>query len=107
MKLTKNTVTRAEALKLCPDYVAFVEADFAKFQAVSTAFETVRKGTQGITAVGTRKQLVFVRVVVTSVNHDDPRALDGPVVRVGNDECTWRVDGDKYFFPYEKSSAKA
>ena len=100
MNLTKNIITRAEALALCPSYVAFVEGDFDKFSEVDAALSKMRKGRVAITA---RKQdngsLAFFRVKVSSVNNNDPKALDGPVVRVNNDEATWRVDGDKYAFP--------
>lgn len=97
VNITKNVVSREDALRLCPDYVAFAEGDFSKFAGIWDAFDSVRKGASGITAVETGpKQFVFVRVTVTSVDHRDFRAVDGPVVRVSNGEYTWRVDGSKY-----------
>ena len=42
---------------------------------------------------------VYLQVKVSSINHNDFRAVDGPIVRVGNGEFTWRVDGDRYAYP--------
>ena len=100
MKMTKNVITRAEALEISADYVAFVEGDFDKFEAIFEAFGKARKGGNAITAWSENGHLVFLRVRFTSIKHDDFRAVDGPVVRVGNDQFSWRVDGDKYAFPY-------
>jgi len=97
MKLTKNIITRAEALKISADYVAFVEGDHNKFSKVNETFEKIKRGQKGITYI--RESKVFVKVKVTLVNHNDMRAIDGPIIRVGNGEYTWRVDGDKWAFP--------
>jgi hypothetical protein len=59
----------------------------------------VRRGTKGITAHQDGARLLYVRVTVSSVNSNCIEAEDGPVVRVGNGEYTWRVDGDKYLYP--------
>lgn len=100
-----NTITRDEALKLCPDYVAFAEGDFDKTEAVINPFmwnydkpdrhgnatAAIKVGQNAITF--TEGQ--FVRVKITSVKQAGHDA-DGPVVRVSNGEYSWRVDGDKY-----------
>ena len=88
----KNVISRTAAIKISPDYVAFVEGDYEKWSIVNTQFEKVKKGQEAITFADG----VFVKVKVTSVIYEDYRAVDGPIVRVGNDEYTWRVDGDKY-----------
>ena len=49
-----------------------------------------------VTAIGDGRTLVFVKGKISSVNSDDFRAVDGPVVRFGTSEATWRVDGDRY-----------
>lgn len=95
MKLTKGIISRAEALAVSKDYVAFVEGDFDKFETVNSAFESLRRGQRVITYVDGQ----FVRAKVSSINHNDFRAIDGPVVRVSNGECSWRVDGDHYAYP--------
>lgn len=97
MVLTKGIITREEALRISPDYVAFVEGDFDKFDEVYANFSKAQKGSPAITAHGRYGEVpVYVRVNVSSINHDDPRAVDGPIVRVSNGEYSWRVDGDRY-----------
>ena len=113
MKLTLGIITREEALALCPEYVKFVEGDFDAFEAVSKNFAKAKRFGAAITAHGDRPfrrargetpkavfknlpRLTFLRVRISSVNANDYRAVDGPVVRVTNGEYSWRVDGDKY-----------
>jgi len=97
MKITKGIISRDQALKISADYVAFVEGerDFNKITAVLDACDGIKRGQKAITF----ENGSFVEVKVTSVNHDDYRAVDGPIIRVGNGEYTWRVDGDKWAFP--------
>ena len=97
MKFTKNIITREEAVALAPAYVKFIEdKDWdALMKLVIPAFETLKRGQSAVTfSYG-----VYLRVKVTSLNNHDFRAVDGPIVRVGNDEYTWRVDGDRYAYP--------
>ena len=109
MKLTKGVISRAEAEKISPEYVRFA-ADWGALGAASGpgrnrlvdvldavlhAFAGLRKGQR----VVTYRDGEFVVAKVTSVDHLDPKAVDGPVVRVGNGEFTWRVDGAEYAFP--------
>jgi hypothetical protein len=105
MKLTKNIITREEALAICPQYVAFAEGsdNFDGFTAINDRLITAKKGERGITFYGGQ----YVRITVSSVVHDDPRAVDGPVVRVGNGEATWRCDGDKYAWLEPKGTEAA
>ena len=95
-KMTKGIISRDEAIAISPDYVKFIEGDYDIFQEkVLVAFEGLKRGQECITYIDGK----FVRVKVTSMNYNDFRAVDGPIVRVGNGEYTWRVDGDKYAYP--------
>lgn len=95
--LTKNLISRKDAMAISPDYVAFVEGDFDKFDVVYAAFEKLKRGQAVITYDSIGK--VFVRAKITSINHNDFRAVDGPIVRVSNGEFSWRVDGSGYAWP--------
>ena len=95
MKLTKGVISRAQAMKVSPDYVAFAEGDFDKFEAVSKQFSALKRGQKVITYVDGK----YVTAKVSSINHSDFRAIDGPVVRVSNGEYSWRVDGNGYACP--------
>lgn len=104
--LTKGVITRAEALKLCPDYVAFVE-EHALSDAILNPFmwnydvpdkhgaatSGIKVGQQAITCHAGQ----FVRVKITSAQHAHHES-DGPCVRVSNGEYSWRVDGDSYAY---------
>jgi hypothetical protein len=98
MRLTKNIITREEALAICPGYVAWIESKgedrYDLFEPVMRSFEQPRKGQTGVTYFDGQ----YVRITVTSVDNDCIQAVDGPVVRVGNGEATWRCDGDKYAY---------
>lgn len=95
MKLTKNILTRDEALAISPDYVAFVEGDHDKWNTINEAFEKLKRGQ----IVLTFHDGQFLKAKITSIDHASFRAIDGPVVRLGNGEATWRVDGDRYAYP--------
>jgi hypothetical protein len=82
-------------MKLSPVYVAFAEGDLDKFDAMDKKFSKLEKGDK----VLTHSDNVFVIATVSSVNHNDPRAVDGPIVRVSNGEYSWRVDGNGYAYP--------
>jgi hypothetical protein len=100
MQLTKQLLSRAAATKLVPAYVKWIETRKDPWElAVLDAFDTLRVGRQAVTWV----EGVYVLVRVTSRRH---RWLneDGPVVRVGNGEYTWRVDGDRYAYPVTQVS---
>jgi hypothetical protein len=99
MKITKNIISREEAQKLCPEYVSFVDGNWDSFDIVSEKFETLRKGQKCVSVVKDGENITFVMVKVTSINHDDYRGVDGPVVRVSNGEYSWRCDGDGYSWP--------
>jgi hypothetical protein len=95
MKLTKHLLSRAEALKLAPAYVKWIETRKEEWcSAVLDAFDTLRVGQRAVTwDNGT-----YVLVRVTSRRRCWMNE-DGPVVRVGNGEYTWRVDGSGYAYP--------
>jgi len=95
MKLTKGIISRAEAVKISPIYVAYVEGDFNAWPSIVTPFDQLKRGQKAITYCDG----IFVQVKVTSINRNDYKAIDGPVVRVSNGEYSWRVDGDHYAFP--------
>lgn len=88
-------VDRNEALKLAPDYVAFVEGDFNLFSKIEAKFGQLKKGQLCLTY----RDKEFIKCEISSVSHNDPRALDGPLVRVSDEGWSWRVDGDKYAYP--------
>jgi len=96
MRLTKNIISREEALTICPGYVAWVEGDYKQsghnaraneqhnlFEPIMRSFEQPRKGQTGITYLDGQ----YVRITVVSVKSDCIQAVDGPVVRVGNGEA--------------------
>lgn len=97
MNITKNIVSRADALKISPDYVAFVEGDFDKFNVVDEKFSKLKRGAEVITYLHSEK--VFVRAKVSKVDHNSYQAIDGPVIRVSNGEYSWRVDGSGFAWP--------
>ena len=105
--LTKGVITRDEALKLCPDYVAFVEQhtlsdgildpfmwNYDVTDKHGAATSGIKVGQQAITCHDGQ----YVRVKVTSIQQQAHHESDGPTVRVSNGEYSWRVDGDKYAY---------
>lgn len=95
VKITKNIISRADALKVSADYVAFVEGDFSKFNAVDEVFSKLKHGNEVLTYMDG----IFIRATVSKVDHNSYQAIDGPVIRVSNGEFSWRVDGDSYAWP--------
>lgn len=98
MNLTKGVVTREQAVKMAPDYVAFVEDKGGGMDAwakMNVKFETLKRGQTVLTC----SHGVYVVCRVSSLNRDDFRAVDGPIVRVSNGEFSWRVDGGDYAAP--------
>jgi hypothetical protein len=93
----RTLYTREEAIALAPAYVKFVEDHDhdSLFQVVLPAFEKLKFRQTVITF----DQGAYVRCIVSAINHNDYRAVDGPVVRVSDGEFSWRVDGDRYAFP--------
>jgi hypothetical protein len=95
MKITQGLLSTAEVKKFAPQYVKFVGGDFDEWDPIFKQFKTLKVGNHAVTYVAGK----FVAVRVTSIRHNDIRAVDGPVVRVSNGEYTWRVDGDNYAYP--------
>jgi len=96
--VSEGVIGRDEAERISPEYVRFAaDRDWGATDAVLAAFAGLRRGQRVITYIDGK----FVRARVTSVKRDDPRAVDGPIVRVGNGEFTWRVDGNGYAAPEE------
>jgi hypothetical protein len=102
MNLTKGVITKDEARQLVPVYVDFVEVgplvNGEIFNNVLSAMETLKRGQDVITC----HEGTWVRCKVSKVERNSFRAIDGPVIRVGNGECTWRVDGCDYCYPVAK-----
>jgi len=97
--LTQGVISREDALKISPDYVRYAEGDFDLYEKIYAKFSKLKKG-QRVLTFSDRK---FVLAKVTSINSNDFRAVDGPVVRVSNGEYSWRVDGDGYAYPVNKA----
>ena len=99
VKLTKGLISRDEAFKLAPDYVAWVEGSgeeqWARFDKIIASFEKLKRKQAVITCMKGQ----YVRCTVSSIDNTSFRAVDGPVVRVGNGEFSWRVDGCDYAYP--------
>jgi len=95
MKFTQGVIGRKEALKISKDYVAFAEGDHDSLDKVLESFDKLKKG-QRVLAYSNGQ---FVLAKVSSINHNDFRAVDGPIVRVSNGEFSWRVDGNEYAYP--------
>ena len=104
MKLTKNIISREEALKLVPDYVTYIERYHLQlssenrcqvFDKMIATFEKMKRGQKCITFCDG----VYLKVKVSKVDSTSYMAVDGPVIRVSNGEYSWRVDGDGYAFP--------
>ena len=97
MKLTKGVITREAAFVISPEYVEFVEGKFDHFSYIDGKFSQLKKGQPVLTYNHENKQ--FVMAKVTKVDHESYQAIEGPVIRVSNEEYSWRVDGSGYAFP--------
>ena len=99
LKLKKNLITRDAALLISPDYVAFIEGTQDRFglleDKILPKFCSLKRGQKVLTCCD--GQWVLCRV--SSLNLNDVRAIDGPIVRVSNGEFSWRVDGGEYAYP--------
>jgi len=107
MKLTKGVISKEEAAVLAPDYVLhrdilngkgeFPREFYKLSDKVLEACNGLKRGQEVVTCCdGT-----WVRAKVVSVKRSWMNE-DGPVVRVGNGEWTWRVDGNEYAWPIRK-----
>jgi uncharacterized protein (DUF2249 family) len=94
MNLTKGIISREDALKISPDYVAFAEGNFDdKWDIIWEMFGKLKVGQKVMTYDRQTEQFVLAKV--SSIKMPNWEA-DGPVVRVSNGEYSWRVDGDRY-----------
>lgn len=106
-----NLLSRDEAFKLAPDLVLFTELEGGMsnpkwhdlFEKIDSGMAKFKRGNRVLvtstpddpkhkTAGG--KQYRICKV--TSVDHNSYQAIDGPVIRVGDDTGTWRIDGSEY-----------
>lgn len=93
----KNAIERNEALDLAPDYVNFIEGNFDLFNVVENKFQSLKKGQICLSY----RDDCYVKCKVSLISRNDPRAMDGPLVRVSDGEYSWRVDGCRYAYPIE------
>lgn len=107
MKITKGVISKDEARRLAPDYVKYRDIMGSKgefppeFYKLSEKVLEVCNGLKRGQSAVTCDDGVYVKVKVTSVTRSWKNE-DGPVVRVGNGEWTWRVDGCDYAWPLKK-----
>jgi hypothetical protein len=97
MKITNGVINRDEAVRLAPDYVAWLENHKDNplyWDKISAAFDKLKVGQKVVTFMGG----IYVLAKVSSSKMPHWEA-DGPVVRVSNGEYSWRVDGDRYAYP--------
>ena len=97
------TITRNEALTLVPDLVKYVESkyDMDLWEKINAIETKAKKGQKVIVAIKNyeAKTVTYVHAKVSSVNHNDFRAIDGPIIRVKAGNISWRVDGCNNFLP--------
>lgn len=95
-------ITRDAAFALVPDLVRLTEGDRDLWEKVA---DTEAKAKKGQNVIVVQKNYadplksVYLRAKVSSVNHADFRAVDGPVIRVKSGNVSWRVDGNDHFLP--------
>ena len=101
MKLTKGVISREEALKIDPKYVEYAEGNFDHFQYVWNQTKKLKKNQKVLTYQKDYENdtVIFVLAKISLLNHNDFRAVDGPLIRVSNGEYSWRVDGSGYAVP--------
>jgi uncharacterized protein YcbK (DUF882 family) len=101
----KYTLTRDAAFALVPDLVRLAESkpmDMDLWEKVNAIEVASRKGQAVIVAIkdyADPAKNCYVRAKISSVNHTDFRAVDGPVIRVKAGNLSWRVDGSDHFLP--------
>jgi hypothetical protein len=95
-----DTIPIGKVKEMAPDYVAFLEGDWDKWDSVTAKFEELKQGQKCLTFDNTSKEYKVVKVA--SINHSDIRAIDGPVVRVRDNQYSWRVDGSGYAYPIKE-----
>ena len=100
--MIRGIISREEAIRLAPDYVAFSEGNHDKYKVIASKFDDLKKGQTALTHTDDQ----FIIVKVSSINSHDIRAIDGPIVRVTNGEFSWRVDGCDYAYPIKKKTER-
>lgn len=102
MKLAVGPISREQALAVDPKYVSFTEGKWDDFDHVEACQAKLKRGQLVLaTAISNKKQFIIAKV--TQVNHNDFRAVDGPVVRISDNTGSWRVDGDGYCVPAKET----
>ena len=93
-KLTPQTISREEALKLSPEFVAFTEQGYhyEKFDEFLDKFNALKRGNKVISYLDGK-------YVIGKVSLVDPRMMgiaDSPTIRIASGNMTWRVDGSGF-----------
>jgi len=106
-----NLLSRDQAFALAPDLVLFTELEDGMnnpkwhdlFTKIDEGMAKLKKGNRVLVAhtpsdpkykTAGGKQYRVCKV--TLVDHASIYAEDGPVIRVGDDTGTWRIDGNEY-----------
>jgi hypothetical protein len=106
-----NLLSRDQAFILAPDLVTFTELEggsnnpqwSALYDKIDSGMQKFKKGQRVLVAATpdnpthkTAGGKQYRVCKVTNVDHDSYQAEDGPVIRVGDDTGTWRIDGAEY-----------
>lgn len=106
-----NLLSRDQAFALAPDLVTFTELEGGSnnpkwselYNKIDSDMQKFKKGQRVLVAhtpsdpkYKTAGGKMYKVCKVTSVTHGDWRNEDGPVIRVGDDTGTWRIDGAEY-----------
>jgi hypothetical protein len=105
-----NLLSRDQAFALAPDLVIFTELEGGMsnpkwnelYDKIDSGMQKFKKGQRVLVASDpppkhkTAGGKMYKVCKVTSVDHNSYQAIDGPVIRVGDDTGTWRIDGAEY-----------
>lgn len=105
-----NLLSRDQAFALAPDLVTFTELEDGMrnpkwhdlYEKIDGGMAKFKKGQRVLVAADpppkhkTAGGKMYKVCKVTMVDHNSYMALDGPVIRVGDDTGTWRIDGAEY-----------
>ena len=104
----KFIVSREVATVLVPDLVRYAESKLSEamglWEKINAVEVKAKRGQDVIVAVRDHQdpaKNLYVRAKISTVNHNDIRAIDGPIIRVKAGNLSWRVDGCDNFLPVE------
>ena len=91
-------VPEAEVKEQAPLYHAFnIKSDFDALDKILPDFEKLKRGQKVLSYDCASRNFIICKV--SSINFNDIRAVDGPLVRVQDGKQSWRVDGNTYAVP--------